>query len=119
MCQKGKVKQLTRRTVCRKTWAAKPSGVKDLMETSTEQIGNVLKIKVIGRLVAGCAEDFKQMLLSSTKANNQILRIALYDKDNTIYTYHIEQFKSNVTLADSYFVFDKSKYHGVEVNDMR
>ena len=43
------------------------------METSTEQIGNVLKIKVIGRLVAGCAEDFKQMLLSSTKASNQIL----------------------------------------------
>ena len=43
------------------------------METSTEQIGNVLKIKVIGRLVAGCAEDFKQLLLSSTKASNQIL----------------------------------------------
>ncbi len=43
------------------------------METNTEQIGNVLKIKVIGRLVAGCAEEFKQMLLSSTKTSNQIL----------------------------------------------
>ena len=43
------------------------------METSTEQIGNVLKIKVIGRLVAGCAEEFKQMLLSSANTNNQIL----------------------------------------------
>lgn len=53
------------------------------------------------------------------KATNQIMRIALYDKDNTIYTYYVEQFKPNVTLADSYFVFDKSKYPGVEVNDMR
>lgn len=64
-------------------------------------------------------QSYYRIRLFINKANNQILRIALYDKDNTIYTYHIEQFKSNVTLADSYFVFDKSKYHGVEVNDMR
>ncbi|MBR4369654.1 MAG: STAS domain-containing protein, partial [Victivallales bacterium] len=43
------------------------------METNTEQIGNVLKIKVIGRLVAGCAEEFKQMLMTSTKTSHQIL----------------------------------------------
>ena len=64
-------------------------------------------------------QSYYRIRLYINKANNQILRIALYDKDNTIYTYHIEQFKSNVTLADSYFVFDKSKYPGVEVNDMR
>ena len=43
------------------------------METNTEQIGNVLKIKVIGRLVAGCSEEFKQMLINSTKTSSQIL----------------------------------------------
>ena len=43
------------------------------METTTEQIGNVLKIKLTGRLVASCAEDFKQLLLSSAKTSNQIL----------------------------------------------
>lgn len=64
-------------------------------------------------------QSYYRIRLYINKANNQILRIALYDKDNTIYTYHIEQFKTNVTLADSYFVFDKSKYPGVEVNDMR
>lgn len=64
-------------------------------------------------------QSYYRIRLFINKANNQILRIALYDKDNTIYTYHIEQFKSNVTLADSYFVFDKSKYPGVEINDMR
>lgn len=64
-------------------------------------------------------QSYYRIRLFINKANNQILRIALYEKDNTIYTYHIEQFKTNVTLADSYFVFDKSKYPGVEVNDMR
>lgn len=64
-------------------------------------------------------QSYYRIRLYINKANNQILRIALYDKDNTIYTYHIEQFKTNVTLADNYFVFDKSKYPGVEVNDMR
>ena len=43
------------------------------METSTEQIGNVLKISVSGRLVAGCAEEIKQLLLNSVKSNKQIL----------------------------------------------
>ncbi len=64
-------------------------------------------------------QSYYRIRLFINKANNQILRIALYEKDNTTYTYHIEQFKTNVTLADSYFVFDKSRYPGVEVNDMR
>lgn len=65
------------------------------------------------------SQSYYRIRLFINKATNQIMRIALYDKDNTIYTYYIEQFKPNVTLADSYFVFDKSKYPGVEVNDMR
>ena len=64
-------------------------------------------------------QSYYRIRLYINKANNQILRIALYEKDNTTYTYHIEQFKTNVSLTDSYFVFDKSKYPGVEVNDMR
>ncbi|MBP5671003.1 MAG: STAS domain-containing protein [Lentisphaeria bacterium] len=43
------------------------------METSTEQIGNVLKISVTGRLVAGSAEEFKQLLRNSAKTSKQIL----------------------------------------------
>ena len=53
------------------------------------------------------------------KASLKIAKIAVYEKDNTIYTYSIEQFKSDIPLDDKLFVFDKSKYPGVEVNDMR
>ncbi len=65
------------------------------------------------------SQSYYRIRLYINKGTNQIARIAMYDKDNTIYTYYIEQFKSNVTLVDSYFVFDKSNYPGVEVNDMR
>lgn len=65
------------------------------------------------------AQSYYRIRLYANKGNNQIIRIAMYDKDGTIYTYYIEQFKTNVTLSDSYFVFDKTKYPNVEVNDMR
>lgn len=64
-------------------------------------------------------QSFYRIRIYVNKNTNHIGRIALYEKDNTTYTYFIEQFKTNVSLADSYFVFDKSKYPGVEVNDMR
>ena len=65
------------------------------------------------------AQSFYRIRLFINKSNKQIVRIALYEKDNTIYTYYIEQFNSNATFPDIYFTFDKSKYPGVEVNDMR
>ena len=64
-------------------------------------------------------QSYYRIRLFVNKSNHHILRIAMYDKDNTVYTYYIEQFKPNVTLSDSYFVFDKSQHPGVEVNDMR
>jgi len=64
-------------------------------------------------------QSYYRIRIFINKSNKQIQKIAMYDKDNSIYTYFIEQFKTNVSLPDSYFVFDKTKYPGVEVNDMR
>ena len=41
------------------------------------------------------------------------------DKTGKRTTYTISTFKPNVSLPDSYFVFDKGKYPGVEVVDLR
>ncbi len=65
------------------------------------------------------SQSYYRIRLFINKSTLLITKIAVYEKDNTIYTYNIEQFKSNVTLADDMFTFDKSKYPGVEVNDMR
>ncbi|MBO7586878.1 MAG: outer membrane lipoprotein carrier protein LolA [Bacteroidales bacterium] len=64
-------------------------------------------------------QSFYRIRLYINKSNKQILRVAMYEKDNTVYTYYIEQFTPNATLPDALFTFDKSKYPGVEVNDMR
>ena len=74
------------------------------------------------RLLKNWEKQFRAKFIRDefiNKSNKQIVRIALYEKDNTIYTYYIEQFNSNATFPDNYFTFDKSKYPGVEVNDMR
>ena len=65
------------------------------------------------------SQSYYRIRLFIQKNNLQIKKIVVYEKDNTLYTYNIEQFKSNVTLADDLFVFNKSKYPNVEVNDMR
>lgn len=65
------------------------------------------------------AQSYYRIRLFVNKTNNQIVRLAMYEKDNTVYTYYIEQFNSNISLPDTYFSFDQSKHSGVEVNDMR
>ena len=65
------------------------------------------------------AQSYYRIRVFIVKTSLKIAKIAVYEKDNTIYTYSIEQFKSDIPLDDKLFVFDKTKYPGVEVNDMR
>ena len=65
------------------------------------------------------AQSYYRIRVYIVKTSLKIAKIAVYEKDNTIYTYSIEQFKSDIPLDDQLFVFDKTKYPGVEVNDMR
>jgi len=64
-------------------------------------------------------QSYYRIRLFINKSTLNIKKVVIYEKDNTLYTYNIEQFKSNVTLSDETFTFNKSKYPGVEVNDMR
>ena len=64
-------------------------------------------------------QSFYRIRLFVNKTTLRIGKVALYEKDNTIYHFTIEQFKNDIPLDDKLFVFDKTKYPGVEVNDMR
>lgn len=64
-------------------------------------------------------QSYYRIRLHVQKSNLRISKVSVYEKDNTIYTYSIEQFKSNVALDDKMFSFDEKQYPGVEVNDMR
>lgn len=57
--------------------------------------------------------------ISVDKATKSIKTWQITDKTGKRTTYTISAFKPNVSLPDSYFVFDKGKYPGVEVVDLR
>ena len=65
------------------------------------------------------AQSYYRIRVYIVKTSLKIAKIMVYEKDNTIYTYSIEQFKSDIPLDDKLFAFDATKYPGVEVNDMR
>ena len=64
-------------------------------------------------------QSYYKIRLVIDKNKNEIVRISIYEKDNTIYTYYFDTFAPNAAISDSTFKFNASKYPGVEVNDMR
>ncbi len=63
--------------------------------------------------------SFSKIKLYIDISDNSVKRGVVYDKNAIHYTYTISNFKFNMELSDSTFKFDKSKYPGVEVIDLR
>ncbi len=57
--------------------------------------------------------------ISVDKADKSVRNWQLTDKSGHKTTYQITKFTPNVALPDTYFMFDKAKYPGVEVVDLR
>ncbi|MEK7719118.1 MAG: outer membrane lipoprotein carrier protein LolA [Bacteroidota bacterium] len=64
-------------------------------------------------------KEFVKVRLYVDKAKNQIAKAQTFNKDGNTYILVLKSMKTNVELKDDYFKFDKSKYPGVEINDMR
>lgn len=62
---------------------------------------------------------FHTVVLTVDKAKGEPRSVQVLYKDGNVVTYTLKRFTANPALADALFVFDKSKYPGVEVNDMR
>jgi len=63
--------------------------------------------------------SYYKVRLTLDKNKKQLMRVAVYEKDGTQYTYTVTKFEVNKNLSDEQFVFDASKYSGVEVIDMK
>lgn len=57
--------------------------------------------------------------ISVDKTDKSVRNWVITNKDGKRTTYNITKFTPNVNTPDSYFVFDKAKYPGVEVVDLR
>jgi outer membrane lipoprotein-sorting protein len=65
------------------------------------------------------SKPFFKIRLVVNQAKLQILQAVVFDKSGAKYTYVIKNFIPNKVLTDADFVFNKAKFPGVEVIDMR
>lgn len=62
---------------------------------------------------------FFRIVLNIDQADNTIHSWDMYDRAGNVFSYTISGFNPQFTAEDSFFVFDESKYPGVEVVDLR
>ncbi len=65
------------------------------------------------------AKPYHTIILTVDKTKEEARQVQILYKDGNIVTYTLKRFVANPALADALFVFDKTKYPGVAVNDMR
>jgi outer membrane lipoprotein-sorting protein len=53
------------------------------------------------------------------KANSEIVKAKIYEKNGNIYTYDITNMVPNTKFSDNFFMWDDSKYPGVKKVEMR
>jgi len=63
--------------------------------------------------------SFSKIKMYISTTDNSVVKGVVFDKNAMHYTYSISNFKSNVELSDTNFKFDKAKYPGVDVIDLR
>jgi outer membrane lipoprotein carrier protein len=78
----------------------------DPNETTIELIPNVIK-------------NFTKAILVVDKVKKQVKSFILYDKSGNIFTYKITKYQTDLPMNPADFTFDKTKFPGVEVIDMR
>jgi outer membrane lipoprotein carrier protein len=65
------------------------------------------------------SRPFHKVYVWVDKATKTIYRTRILEKSGNRYVYTINTFKANPSLSDALFTFDKKKYPGVEVVDLR
>ncbi|MBL7980311.1 MAG: outer membrane lipoprotein carrier protein LolA [Flavobacteriales bacterium] len=88
------------------------------VEEKTDATGTVVQVVKLFPTEAG-KKPYHTVVLTVDKAKNEPKSVQVLYKDGNVVTYTLKKFTANAVLADALFTFDKAKYPGVEVNDMR
>jgi outer membrane lipoprotein-sorting protein len=70
-------------------------------------------------LIPIVTKNFTKAIVAIDKTKKQVKTFSLYDKNGNVFTYKISKFQTDLPITPSDFSFDKSKFPGVEVIDMR
>ncbi len=94
-------------------------GFKSLfVEEKKDADGIVVQVIKLFPLEPG-KKPYHTVIISVDKAKVEARIVKVLYKDGNEVTYTLKKFTPNVDLYDSVFIFDKSKFPGVEVNDVR
>jgi outer membrane lipoprotein carrier protein len=63
--------------------------------------------------------QFYKVRMKISRKDKTLKNWTIFDKNGNRYLYTIKEFNPNPGVNDAYFTFDKSKYKGVEVVDLR
>jgi outer membrane lipoprotein-sorting protein len=64
-------------------------------------------------------KDYTSIKVRIDKATMRIVSAEMNGKNGSVYSYTIKTFTPNETLGDDLFIFDKAKFPGVIINDVR
>ncbi len=94
-------------------------GFKSLfVEEKKDADGTLVQVIKLFPLEPG-KRPYHTVIITVDKAKVEARVVKVLYKDGNEVTYTLKKFTPNVDLYDSVFVFDKSKFPGVEVNDVR
>ncbi len=88
------------------------------MLNGEKKIGNKV-IQEIEMTPTDKSKAFHKVYVQIDKAAKTIYSTRVLENGGNRYSYTVTNMKTNVALADAMFTFDKSKYPGVEVVDLR
>jgi len=77
------------------------------------------EVQVLDLFPTDKTKEFVKVRMYIDKAKSQIAKAQTFNKDGNTYTLVLKTMKTNIDFKDDYFKFDKSKYPGVSMNDMR
>ena len=83
---------------------------------------DVIGGKAVNRVVLqpiDASKPIKLIYLSIDKTSKNIINANVLERSGNRYIYSLSNFKTNSAISDGTFTFDKAKYPGVEVVDLR
>lgn len=80
---------------------------------------NKKAVQLIELIPEDAKKSFIKIQLTVDKVGKYISEAKIFDKSGSIYTYSIAKFTPNAAVTEDFFSFNKSKFPGVEVIDLR
>ena len=83
-----------------------------------EEFSDGKKLKIID-LTPVHRKSYYKVRFFVDMAKKEIVKIYVYEKDNTTLRYTIEKFTTNMSLPDNFFIFNSALHKEIQINDMR